>query len=227
MSASTRTPVAIFAKVPRPGTVKTRLIPSIGAEKATRLYERCTTHVVKTALEAEVGPVELWCTPTILHPFFDGLGRAWHPTLRAQSNGNLGIRMMRTFEALLTGHTQAILIGSDCPSITAEDIRAAADALSAGENAVFIPTEDGGYALIGLRSVHSNLFDDVPWSTSSVMEVTRERLRDIDWSWKELPVRWDVDRPEDFQRLVADPRLGYLCDRIARPTPVPRLRAVS
>jgi uncharacterized protein len=227
MSTTSRTPIAIFAKVPRPGTVKTRLIPTLGAEKSTRLYERCTTHTVKTALEADVGPVELWCTPTILHPFFDGLVRAWHPVLRTQGNGNLGVRMLRTFEALLLGHSQALLIGSDCPSLTVEDIRNAAQALSGGANAVFVPAEDGGYALIGLRAVDPALFDRVPWSTDAVMSVTRERLEDLEWAWKELPVRWDVDRPEDFHRLAADPRLGHLCDRIARPTPGRKLRAVS
>jgi hypothetical protein len=227
MTTESLTPVAIFAKVPRPGTVKTRLIPELGAEKATRLYERCTTHTVKTALDANVGPVELWCTPTILHPFFDGVGRSLHPVLRTQGNGNLGVRMWRTLEALLTGHHQALLIGSDCPSLTAEDIRNAAQALSAGNDAVFVPTEDGGYALIGLRAVEPALFEEIPWSTDAVMETTRERMRDLDWTWKELPVRWDVDRPEDFRRLAADPVLGHLCDRFSRPSSGPRLRAVS
>lgn len=222
-----QTPIAIFAKAPRPGTVKTRLIPVLGPEKAARLYERATTHTVKTAVEAQAGPVELWCSPTILHPFFDGLARAWQPALRTQSNGNLGLRMLRTFEALLTGHPQAILIGSDCPSLTSEDIRKAADALSRGANAVFVPTEDGGYALIGLRMVDASLFEGVPWSTEGVMEATRERLRDLDWSWEELPTRWDLDRPDDFRRLLADSRLSHLADRIARPTRTPKLRAVS
>lgn len=227
MSTETLTPIAIFAKVPRPGTVKTRLIPELGSEKATRLYERCTVHTVKTAMEANVGPVELWCTPTILHPFFDGIGRSLHPVLRTQGNGNLGVRMWRTLEALLIGHRQALLIGSDCPSLTAEDIRSAALALSAGNDAVFVPTEDGGYALIGIRAVEPTLFEDIPWTTDRVMETTRERMRDLDWTWKELPVRWDVDRPEDFRRLEADPILSHLCDRISRRASGPRLRAVS
>ena len=95
MTTESQTPIAIFAKVPRPGTVKTRLIPELGAEKTTRLYERCVSHTVKTALDANVGPVELWCTPTILHPFFDGIGRSLHPVLRTQGNGNLGVHVDR------------------------------------------------------------------------------------------------------------------------------------
>ena len=67
------------------------------------------------------------------------------------------------------GHSQAIIVGSDCPSLTVEDFRNAAQILSTGANAAFVPTEDGGYALIGLRAVDPALFDHVPWSTDAVM----------------------------------------------------------
>jgi glycosyltransferase A (GT-A) superfamily protein (DUF2064 family) len=86
------------------------------------------------------------------------------------------------------------------------------------------PVEDGGYWLIGVsrgaagfrggedaRAAHVGaLFRAVPWSTPGVLHETRERLRALGWRWHELPVRWDVDRPEDLERLAADSQLAVL-----------------
>ena len=95
-----------------------------------------------------------------------------------------------------------LLTGSDCPSMTAADLRGAARALRDGRDAVFCPAEDGGYTLIGLTHAMPALFDAMTWGTDIVMEETRQRLRNLGWHWHELPTHWDVDRPEDYQRLV-------------------------
>ena len=72
---------------------------------------------------------------------------------------------------------------------------------------MIIPSEDGGYVLIGLRRYADDLFTEVPWGTERVMEETRLRLRNLGWRWHELPERWDVDRPEDVERLRLE---GYI-----------------
>lgn len=72
---------------------------------------------------------------------------------------------------------------------------------------MLVPTEDGGYCLLGLRRYAPILFNDIPWGTELVLEQTRARLRELGWSWHELPERWDVDRPEDVERLKSE---GYL-----------------
>jgi rSAM/selenodomain-associated transferase 1 len=218
--------LVVLAKAPVAGAVKTRLIPALGAEGAAALHRKLVRHALQTAVASALGPVELCCAPGPDHPFFTRCQEDFALGLTAQVPGDLGSRMAAAFDRVMpSGPT--ILTGSDCPSLTVEDLRAAARALAQGRDAVFAPTEDGGYALIGLRAVEPALFEDIPWSTDSVMEMTRERMRDLDWTWKELPVRWDVDRPEDFRRLATDPVLGHLCDRISRPTSGPRLRAVS
>jgi glycosyltransferase A (GT-A) superfamily protein (DUF2064 family) len=76
-----------------------------------------------------------------------------------------------------------------------------------GCDAVFCPAEDGGYVLVGLSQAMPALFDAMTWGTATVMEETRQRLRNLGWHWHELPVHWDVDRPEDYQRMVRD---GFL-----------------
>jgi glycosyltransferase A (GT-A) superfamily protein (DUF2064 family) len=68
---------------------------------------------------------------------------------------------------------------------------------------VFSPTEDGGYALIGLTRCDERLFEGIAWSTPRVMDETRARLRGLGWRWRELDTLWDVDRPADYERLVA------------------------
>ena len=77
----------------------------------------------------------------------------------------------------------------------------AADILRAGADAVVIPAEDGGYALIGMRTPERALFTDMRWSTPGVMDETRRRLTELGWTWREPVTLWDVDRPEDLERL--------------------------
>jgi glycosyltransferase A (GT-A) superfamily protein (DUF2064 family) len=95
-----------------------------------------------------------------------------------------------------------LLIGTDCPALQPEDLRAAASALLDGEDAVVIPAEDGGYVLIGLRRPIPALFEGMAWGTDTVMSSTRRRLREIGMRWRELPTLWDVDRPADLARLA-------------------------
>jgi glycosyltransferase A (GT-A) superfamily protein (DUF2064 family) len=68
---------------------------------------------------------------------------------------------------------------------------------------VFQPAEDGGYVLVGLSRMVPGLFENVRWGEATVMRETRERLRSAGATWTEMPVRWDVDRPEDYRRLAA------------------------
>jgi glycosyltransferase A (GT-A) superfamily protein (DUF2064 family) len=99
-------------------------------------------------------------------------------------------------------------LGSDCPALTARHLRHADQALRDGADAVFVPCEDGGYALVGLRRTDERLFRDIAWGTETVMAETRRRLLALGWQWRELEMLWDVDRPEDYERLVAERLLG-------------------
>ena len=184
-----------------PGEVKTRLLPSIDPRAAAALYEGMVLHSLRTAVAAAVGPVDLWCTPSADHPFFLRCSREFKARLRTQTEGDLGRRMAHAFNEILKISTSAILIGSDCPCLTENDLREAAAILQQGVHAVISPAEDGGYVLLGLSQYAIELFKGVPWGTGSVLEETRDRLRRLGWKWHELPERWDVDRPEDLERL--------------------------
>jgi len=189
--------VIVFARSPEPGRVKTRLAPLLGERGAARLYARMLEQALRTASAARVGRVELYCASGIRSPYFKRIRECFGVRLQSQGRGDLGERMYRA----LRRHPGAVLIGSDCPALRPADLRAAACALRAGADAVLSPSEDGGYALIGLRRAARSVFDGVAWGGPKVLDQTRTRLRRRGWRWRELRTVWDVDRPEDLARL--------------------------
>lgn len=198
MSAIERVAIAILAKAPIPGFAKTRLIPAIGAEGAAMFQKALIDRAVETACAAATGPVTLWAAPDATHAAFAAL-RARGVGLMQQVNGDLGARMLA---ALAAPGGPALVIGTDCPALSAGDLRAAADVLH-GADAVVFPAEDGGYVLIGTRRPEAALFADMAWSTPRVMDETRRRLRQAKLTWQEPVTLWDVDLPEDLDRLRA------------------------
>lgn len=191
----------VFARAPRPGRVKSRLVSALGAAGAARLQARMLERAVATARAARCGPVELHCSPDARHPLFRMLSRRLGVRLRPQSSGDLGTRMQRAFEDALARDDAAVLIGSDCPALRPGDIRAAFLALRGGAEVVLAPAEDGGYPLIGLRRVSAELFARMPWGGPAVLRETRARAARLGWSVTLLRTLWDVDRPRDVARL--------------------------
>ncbi|MEO8038839.1 MAG: TIGR04282 family arsenosugar biosynthesis glycosyltransferase [Betaproteobacteria bacterium] len=216
MNPDARPAVLLFAKAPEPGQVKTRLAPELGNGAAAVLAARLTLRALETAYEADVGPVELWCAPDTTHPFFDVCRRRHGVPLRAQSGTDIGVRMAHALRAALADHRAALLIGTDVPAMTAPDLRAAATALASDHDAVFGPAEDGGYWLVGLKAVDDALFVDLPWGTAQVLAATRERCAALGLRVAEVATRWDVDRPEDLTRLLADPATAALAAQLPR-----------
>ncbi|MGE0876199.1 MAG: TIGR04282 family arsenosugar biosynthesis glycosyltransferase [Burkholderiales bacterium] len=194
--------IIVFAKAPLPGRVKTRLAPLIGSQGAARLQARLIRRALDTARAADCGDVELCCAPHRKYAFFERCGRLPGISLTAQGGGDLGARMHRALARGLRTHRAAILIGADCPALRPGDLRIAARALCDGVDAVFAPTEDGGYALVGASRMSKRLFERVAWGTGSVMRETQRRLRTLGWHWRMLRRVWDVDRPEDYVRLM-------------------------
>ena len=185
-----------MAKAPIPGLTKTRLIPVIGAHAAAVLQERLTERAVATAREAGVGPVTVWCAPDPSHPSFRELVTRHAATLKRQPAGDLGARM----RAAIAGSGRATLvIGTDCPALTADHLRTAAAALREAD-VVLIPAEDGGYVLIGARMAHRQLFSGIAWGAFSVLAETRARIADLKLTRVELPALWDVDTEADLDR---------------------------
>src|SRR5262245_50429620 len=189
--------VAVLAKAPLAGFAQTRLVPLLGADGAAMLQARLIERAVATACAAAVGPVTVWAAPDANHSCF-GAAQARGVALARQSEGDLGARML---EAIAAANGPALVIGTDCPALTPEHLRVAADILRGGTDVVVCPAEDGGYVLIGMRRPQPALFDRMPWSTAEVLPQTRRRLQQRGLSWQEPVTLWDLDRPEDIPRL--------------------------
>lgn len=202
--------LAIFAKAPIPGYAKTRLISVLGAEGAADLQARLVRRTVQTALASSLRPITLWCAPDTTHELFVSLHKSSEIDLRAQVDSDLGTRMLAAFEQL-TKRGPALLIGTDCPALSIGHLDQCASALREGRDAVFIPAEDGGYVLIGLRHPYRALFDDIAFGTSAVMRETRGRLSELGLRAFEADSLWDIDTSSDYQRAKSEGLLSDPC----------------
>lgn len=194
--------LVVFAKAPIAGKVKTRLVPPLSPQEAAALHTELVEATLRAALGCQhIAAVELWCTPDINHPFFQHCAQRYGVPLCTQHGADLGARMHHALAKTLDqGAAFALLIGTDCPLLTCDYLDAAAVLLSTNMDIVLAPAEDGGYALIGLRRVQANLFSEIAWGKDTVLQTTRNRIRDLGLRGRELPVVWDLDRPQDLAR---------------------------
>ncbi len=194
--------IGVFAKPPKAHKVKTRLIPDIGAERATQVYRQCLQH----ALDITAASGLSYCFYLTDHsdePVFSDCEQ------QLQHGADLGERMLNAFKAMLEEHDAAIIIGTDCLDMTAEHLQQAARLLKETE-LVIQPVFDGGYSLIGCKKVDDLLFDQVCWSTETVLAQTISNAEKLDYQVSLLETVRDIDTLEDlkhypqFGALIAD-----------------------
>lgn len=189
-----------MARAPAPGQAKTRLAQVIGDAAAAALAARMLERTLETARLAAVGAIELCVTPDTRHPVVRAAAERADATLIDQGEGDLGKRMTRIARWVLAAGDAPLIVGTDCPSLSAGHLQQTAQALQR-HDAVLQPAFDGGYVLIGLRRFDPRLFEAVPWSTAAVMATTRERLRELGWSWWEAETLHDIDTAADLVHL--------------------------
>ncbi|WP_137681585.1 TIGR04282 family arsenosugar biosynthesis glycosyltransferase [Aurantiacibacter suaedae] len=184
-----RPTVALFAKYPRAGEVKTRLIPALGEEGAAQLHRRLVERTIATVRESGLDLV-LYASGAALGDFTAWLGE--DVRLAEQGEGDLGARLARV-------PAPAILLGADIPDLAADHLRAAAAALAEVPVAIG-PAEDGGYYLLAFCEPVPFLFGGMAWGISTVRAETERRLAERGVEWRSLPMLADCDRPEDLAR---------------------------
>ena len=190
----------VFCKAPIAGQVKTRLMTELTADQALQVHIELSEATLKLAVQSRLCPVQLWCAPTVVHPFFTASAQTYQIPLRLQLGDDLGERMNHAFCSALDSYSKALIIGCDCPSLTGQDLDQALAALNQRSDIVLAPAEDGGYVLIGLDRAHPELFTDMPWGTTKVLDQTRQRIRQLNLNHRELKLQWDVDSPRDLAR---------------------------
>ena len=194
----------VFLKAPRPGTVKTRIAQTAGAERACGIYHE----LVETVLR-KLNPlkeVELCFAPDDASSEIQRwLRSGW--TARAQGEGDLGARLTRAFaSAFANGAERVVIIGSDCPEVKTADIRTAWKELQT-HDLVVGPAVDGGYWLIGLRTSRADLFRDINWSSDQVFAQTLAQARKQALRIQVLRILTDIDTEEDWNAYVSENRL--------------------
>jgi rSAM/selenodomain-associated transferase 1 len=196
----------LFARAPERGKVKTRLVPPLSEPEALDLYRAFLE-------DASViyGAPGRWRSVLMAEPDPDAASLAalfpppW--TRRRQAPGDLGERLASAFEMeFARGAPAAVAVGSDHPALRRGQIEEAFLRLSLGDDAAVIPADDGGYCAIGLsaRVRVRDVFEDIPWSSPRVLAATRDRFAARGIRAAYLEPAYDVDRPEDLDRLRSD-----------------------
>ena len=184
----------IFVKNPEPGKVKTRLAKTIGDLKALLIYKellRHTVHITQNLscnkyvfYEDSVNRNDLW------------LNVSYHKCL--QNGKDLGERMLNAFsEVIQQGYKKVVIIGSDCYELNTEILLEAFRKLDS-RKIVLGPAIDGGYYLLGLRSLISQIFIAIPWSTEKVLTRTLFILNQCQMDYDLLPELRDIDKDTDL-----------------------------
>ena len=190
------TRIVIFAKAPVPGTVKTRLIPTLGEEGAAQLARRMLRDTVNQAKAAGLGTPELCATP---HPDDPAWAESLPGGVRTsdQGPGDRGERLAAAARRVIDDGERVLLIGTDCPALDSGGLREAAGQLER-HDAVIYPARDGGYVLLGLARTDASLFSDIAWSTDSVAATTIARIAALGWSLFVGETLRDIDEPADL-----------------------------
>lgn len=188
----------VFIKNPVAGNVKTRLAGTIGIEEALNVYNFLLKNTLATVDNL-----------TDLHKYyffsdFIPVTSEWQNGdyhKKIQKGSNLGVRMARAFEEILALHQKAVIIGTDCPTLTVTLIE---DAFQKLETADFVigPAQDGGYYLFGMKEFKQEIFEDIAWSTETVYAATTAKINSLKKNFYKLPVLRDIDEWQDWCAFV-------------------------
>ena len=190
----------MFAREPVEGSVKTRLARSIGDQEALRIYQKMVNTTVGMVARSGLAELELYVSGDIEHPMFQSLADQYGIRISSQTGKNLGERMFHALKQSLDNTSYCILIGTDCPVMTAAYLEQAFCVLGKGLDAVLGPAEDGGYVLIGASMVDISWFTGIDWGSQNVLAQSLQKLAAGKASYEQLQPLWDVDEIEDLHR---------------------------
>ena len=190
--------VCIFAKAPTAGRVKTRLAERVGAHRATVLSRAFLVDTWRSANRLD-SSVVLALDGSEPLPHLDPEPEIWK-----QGDGDLGARLERSLRRALERAPWAIALGTDSPGLPRDCIEAAIERLEAGADAVIGPSDDGGFYLLGLGRCPEGCLEGIAWSAETTRERTVSRLEALGMSVAQVAPWYDVDRPEDLDRLRTD-----------------------
>jgi len=197
--------LAVMAKAPRAGKVKTRLAPPLTLQQTAELNIQFLRDTSENLATITGGAGLISYTPVGEEALFDGvLPEAF--ALLPQRGDGFGERLLAAAEDILAiGYGAVCLIDSDSPTVPGEAYAQAVEALRRpGDRVVLGPSNDGGYYLIGMKKAHRTPFERITWSTASVLDETLERCREAGLEVVLLPTWYDVDDAATLDILKAE-----------------------
>ena len=200
--------LAVMTKAPRAGQVKTRLTPPLTPEEAAAVnicFLRDMTAAIARSIRDEPARGIAVYTPVGAEEAYAGIVPDEFDLL-PQRGGAFEERLIHAIEDLLSlGFESVCLINSDSPTLPPRAFAQAAQILSKKEDIIVLgPSDDGGYYLIGLKKLHRTLFENISWSTESVMEQTSERAQEAALEVHLLAAWYDVDDSTALRRLCRE-----------------------
>ncbi len=199
--------LSVVAKRPAPGQTKTRLCPPLDGVAAAALYECFLQDTLALMRRIPAVCRALAYAPPAELAYFRSLAPDF--TLVPQLGADLGERLDNLLTGLLqeagaSGHSQAVVMDSDSPTLPPGYLVDAFQALDRGADVVLGPCEDGGYYLIGLNRPQPRLLRDVTMSTHYVLQDTLAIARDLGLTVALLPTWYDVDTAAELERLAQE-----------------------
>lgn len=213
-SKAARAALLVFARLPVPGEVKTRLLPALSGEEAARLYDAFLRDALDQyrALGADL---RLYLAPPA-DPIPPDLAPDGVQVL-VQHGPDLGARLLRAFvESFAAGYERLVVVGTDHPTLPAAFVEAAFDALAEPLSVCIGPSDDGGYYLLGMNELYPQLFQGMRFSRPDVFDETMARAAQTNAALTVLPPWYDVDTPATLLRLAQE--------LASMPDPPPRTR---
>jgi rSAM/selenodomain-associated transferase 1 len=219
--------LGLFAKQPVPGQVKTRLAAATTSAWASAVAEAFLLDVMDRLATYDAERILVY-TPSESGLCLSSIARDRFACV-PQSSGNLGQRMHHFIqEQFRAGAQTVVIVGTDSPTLPLSFIQQAFDALDHAD-LVLGPATDGGYYLVGCNRRTPPIFDDVAWSSATVLAETVARLADPSWRLALLPPWYDVDTLDDWRMLCGHlaalrragidpgvPRTEHLCQASQR-----------
>jgi uncharacterized protein len=186
----------IFAKNLIHGDVKTRLASTVGHDKAMTVYQQLIAQTIEATKHLPVDKIVFYSKRI-------ERGDAWDDKIyekNIQSGNDLGDKMKNAFATVFDNENKkALIIGTDCPDLNASIIMNAFVYLE--DNDVVIgPASDGGYYLLGMKKLHSQLFQNIDWSTEKVLTQTLKICNGSNLSIFMLPELSDIDTENDWKQ---------------------------
>ena len=191
-SVSMHAALIIFVRNPVLGKVKTRIAATIGDEKALAVYKHLLQHTKNITEHLPVTRFVFYADEIAINDLWNGYEKC------LQSGSDLGERMSNAFECLFEkGFTKIVIIGSDCYELDEQMI--SGSFLKLNEYEIVIgPATDGGYYLLGMQSPFKNLFENITWSSNSVLNESKKQIEQQNLSLFLLPLLNDVDEEKDI-----------------------------